>query len=51
MVSECRVRSLMILVLSQGQSELDQCVVFRVSCSEGLQVRLSWGLAGAIPMH
>jgi hypothetical protein len=35
------VMSLMLLVLSQGQAELNQCMVFSLSCSDGVQVRLT----------
>jgi hypothetical protein len=43
------VRWLRGLVLSQGHAELDQYMVFRCLRSDGLQVGLSWGIAGAIP--
>jgi hypothetical protein len=35
------VRSLMLLVLSQEQAELDQCMVFSLSHSNGVPVRLT----------
>jgi hypothetical protein len=40
------VRSLMLLVLSQGQAELDQCMVFSLSRSGCVQVRLTGELLG-----
>jgi hypothetical protein len=42
---------LTILVLSQGQAELDQCMVFSLSRSDSVQVRFDWGIAGVVPMH
>jgi hypothetical protein len=38
-------------VLSQGHAELDQFMVFSMSCSSGVQVRLSWGITKVIPTH
>jgi hypothetical protein len=32
---------LTILVLSQGQAELNQCMAFSLSCSDGVQVRFN----------
>jgi hypothetical protein len=40
------VRSLMLLVLSQGQAELDQCMVSSLPRSDGVQVRLTGELPG-----
>jgi hypothetical protein len=37
------------LCCSQGLAELDQGVVIQKSRSDGYRVRLSWGIAGAIP--
>jgi hypothetical protein len=42
---------LTILVLLQGQAELDQCMVFSLSCCDSVQVRFDWGITGAIPTH
>jgi hypothetical protein len=45
------VNGLTILVLSQGQAELNQCMLFSLSRSDSVQVRFDWGITPAIPTH
>jgi DNA-binding HxlR family transcriptional regulator len=38
-------------VLSQGLTELEQCMVIQKTRSDGYRVRLSWGITWEIPTH